>query len=148
MYTIKKTLFTCFFISLLFLPGCLTKLEFHHNPNLNYQFIFNEDIPENVEVVNSIVYNMCSVPINISSGQGYEIELIVPPGWIEKLKSKHDMIKRNNYITNKGAPWFAPEDPKKYQAWMIPVTGYIYTLLLIDKETINNEKIHVYYTRR
>lgn len=144
------------------LPGCPPKSPptvshiIHEGDNrANYKSIFHEDVPADVEVINSfyVTYRPTS-----RSTPDYEIELTVTKQWIERAAKKLRVIKiqkgwefraqsyMEERVKERGREWYIPKDISEYESYMSQ-TSVPYIHMLIDKTPVDNNRYRVFISK-
>ncbi len=131
---------------------------FHEEDNrANYKSIFHEDVPADVEVVNSVyVTYHPSFRLMVVTTPDYEIELIASKQWIDKKAKKLWLNEASNEgmvrllaegrIKNRGREWFVPKDVSEYQIY-IDRTSSMYAQMLVDKTAVGVDRYRVFLSK-
>lgn len=146
-------------ILLIIVAGCGTVTPVHHegNNSENYKKIFDESIPSNVQVINSIYVTYSGFNIGLNTTPDWEIELIVSEKWIEdKVEelhlrkvtnpyySKFDSIK--NRLKN-AKDWYVPKPISNYDCYYLYPTSIAYVHMLVDKTPLGKDSYRVFLSK-
>ncbi len=144
----------------IFLVGCGTvkPVIYEGNNQENYKNIFSEQLPLDIEVVNSVYVTYSGFNIGVVTTPDWEIELIVPKSWIDGKMKKMSLRKaddKNNIgissikdrIKNRGREWYVPKDISKYDCYYLYLTSIPYVHMLVDKTPIGKDQFKVFLSK-
>lgn len=146
-------------ILLIIVAGCGTVTPVFHKGNNaeNYQKIFGEPMPANVQVVNSIYITYSGFNVGFVTTPDWEIELIADRKWIkdkaEKLNlrnvknpqsSEFSSIKTRLKSTSK---WYAPKPISNYDCYYLYPTSVPYVHMLVDKTPVRKDSYKVFLSK-
>jgi hypothetical protein len=145
-------------LCLLSLSGCgPVTSEIHEGDNrLNYKSIFNEDVPSDVEVVNSLyVTYQPTFRLMVITTPDYEIELIATKQWIEKEAKQLWLGRLDDFSTRlaierrvkqRGREWYVPKDISEYESY-IDASSVGYVQMLVDKTPVTDNHYRVFLSK-
>jgi hypothetical protein len=136
-----------------FLGGCRsythnTPREFFEGDNAaNYRRIFNEAVPADVTVVNSVVVGYSWRP-GVVTTDDFEFELIAPPSRINLWKT--DLYPNTLGMAERKArpirPWYAPKPLDTYRTYRdLTSVGYVH--LLEETQPEPDGRIRVFFSK-
>ncbi len=143
---------------LISLPGCgpVTSVIHEGDNRLNYKNIFHEDIPPDVEVVNSLyVTYQPSFRLMVVTTPDFEIELIATKQWIEKTAKKLWLRKFDDFSTQsaverrvkqRGREWYVPKDVSEYEFY-IDASSVGYVQMLVDKTPVADNRYRIFLSK-
>jgi len=132
----------------------------HEGDNrLNYRNIFHEDVPPDVNVVNSIyvTYHPFFRP-GVVTTPDYEIELIATSQWIENKAKKFwlkkteeswkDQARRyiEQRVKDRGREWYAPKEISEYESYL-DAASIPYVHMLVDKVPVDKNRYRVFLSK-
>jgi len=152
-----------FLLVILTMVGCgPVTSTIHEGDNAsNYRAIFKEDVPSNVEVLNCIFVTYQTNRIAVVTTPDWEIELIAPKTWIDKIAEKRHLAPIEKYphsveyhlsdiknrIDHRGREWYVPKDISAYDCYFNEYTSIVYVHMLVDKIPMNDNRYHVFLSK-
>jgi hypothetical protein len=138
--------------------GPVTPVIHEGNNQENYKGIFNEDVPPDVEVINSlyVTYDPSFRPMVITTPD-FEIELVATKQWIEKKVKKFWLRKFpdtdpsvklvvERRVKERGREWYVPKDISQYEIY-VDASSATYLQMLVDKTTIGENRYRVFMSK-
>lgn len=146
-------------ICFILFSGCGTvKPVLHEGNNFkNYESIFREKAPSNVEVLNSVYVTYSGWNFGVNTSPDWEIELIVPNKWLkDKIKDLHlrkvkkpknRVLRLIEYRLKRAKKWYAPKSISSYDCYYLYLTSIPYVHMLVDKKTIKKNRHKVFLSK-
>lgn len=127
----------------------VTHLEGDHPAN--YQRVFDEPVPADVTVVNSIIAAYSFRP-GVVTTDDFEFELLVPQPWVE-VKAKRFYLRAgdNEFIRKeiasrqeKARPWYGAQKLEQFELYRdITSVGYVHMLVRTEPEADGRRRVFI-----
>lgn len=119
----------------------------------NYQRIFREAVPRNVDVVRSVVVTY-GFRIGVITSDDWAFEVVAPRSWVERQKSR---LRLGPVGTRIGAvearradpirPWYAPKPLSAYDAFVVQGTSVPYVHLLVERRPQPDGRVRAFVSK-
>ena len=119
----------------------------------NYQRIFREALPADVEIVHSVVVTY-GFRIGVVTTDDWAFEVLAPPSWVERQKAKWRLGPAGDAIGAVAArradpirPWYAPRELAAYDPFVVQGTSVPYVHLLAERRSQRDGRVRVFLSK-
>ena len=119
----------------------------------NYQRIFREAVPPDVDVVHSVVVTY-GFRIGVVTTDDWAFEVLAPRSWVERQQAKWGLGPAGDALAAVEArqadpirPWYATEPISAYEASVVQATSVPYVHLLSERRPLPDGRVRVFMSK-
>jgi hypothetical protein len=119
----------------------------------NYERIFREAVPRDVDVVHSVVVTY-AFRIGVVTTDDWAFEVLAPRSWVERQGAKWRLGPAASALGAVEArqadpvrPWYAPKPLPAYEAFVVQATSLPYVHLLVERSPLPDGRVRVFMSK-